>query len=184
MSASATASAVAGVVISPAAFIGINALPKGEIRAPKKTVSWRRGKIATPRSGAVELAFFGDAFESLTGTLNPVLIVVTLRWQQLYHRIASGRCRATKRRRGVIDDLTNLIFVGAERNLVRGHRLHRRALRPDHLCCSALHPRGPVDLANGRPCGFRRLFCRRAYAFRTLLGGTSGGLGRPTGGFC
>src|SRR6187399_1479359 len=171
MSTSATASAVAGVVISPAAFIGINALPKGEIRAPRRTVSWRRGKIATPRSGAVELAFFGDAFESLTGTLNPVLIVVTLRWQQLYHRIASGRCRATKRRRGVIDDLTNLIFVGAERNLVRGHRLHRRALGPD-------------DLANRRPCGFRRLLCRRAYAFRTLLGGTSGGLGRPTGGFC
>src|SRR6186713_1202956 len=184
MSTSATASAVAGVVISPAAFIGINALPKGEIRAPRRTVSWRRGKIATPRSGAVELAFFGDAFESLTGTLDPVLIVVTLRRQQLHHRVAARRRRSAKRRRGVIDNLANLILVRADRNLVRGHRLHRRALSPDHLCCSALHSRDPVDFANRRPSGFRRLFCRRAYAFRTLLGGTSGGLGRPSGGFC
>src|SRR6187455_2430559 len=183
MSASATASAVAGV-LSPAASIGTYALPKREKRAPKKTVSWRRGKIATPRSGAVELAFFGDAFESLTGTLDPVLIVVTLRRQQLHHRVAARRRRSAKRRRGVIDNLANLILVRADRNLVRGDRLHRRALRPDHLCCSALHSRDPVDFANRRSSGFRRLFCRRAYAFRTLLGGTSGGLGRPSGGFC
>src|SRR4029079_6113912 len=96
MSASATASAVAGIVISPAAFIGIIALPKGEIRAPRRTVSWRRGTIAKPRSVAVELAFFGDAFDSLTGTLDPVLIVVTLRRQQLHHRVAARRRRSAQ----------------------------------------------------------------------------------------
>src|SRR5674476_1656638 len=46
---------------------------------------------------AVELAFLGDAFEGLAGTLDPVLVVVAFRRQQLEHRIAAGGGGAAKR---------------------------------------------------------------------------------------
>src|SRR5690349_19531824 len=96
-----------------------------------------RGEIATTthcQSSAVELAFLGDALEGLTGTLDPVLIVVTLRRQQFDHNVTAGRCGAPKCRRRIEYRLTDLIFVGADWNFVRRYRLDRRALCTDYSC--------------------------------------------------
>src|SRR5512139_4118451 len=102
------------------------------------------------RSTAVELAVLGNALEGLTGTLDPVLIVVALRRQRLYDGVTAGRRCAAKRRRGVIDSFTHLVLVRAHRNFMHGHRLNWWTLRADHLCRCARRPRRPCGLANGQ----------------------------------
>ena len=77
-------------------------------------------------SNAVELALFGHAFERLAGTLDPVLIVITLGRQELDHDIASGGRSAPERRRRVVDRLANLVLMQTQRQLVHSRRLHRR----------------------------------------------------------
>src|ERR1022692_5257277 len=145
---------------------------------------------------AVELAFLGDAFEGLAGTLDPVLVVVAFRRQQLEHRIAAGGGGAAKRRRGEVNRLADLVLVRHDLDVVRGHRLHRRARRADYL--GRPHERqlgsdagradsrggvGPRSLADRTAGRFRRLLHLGAGALGAFFVGSPGGFGRPAGGF-
>src|SRR5215472_16346423 len=95
-----------------------------------------RGKIATAdgaRLSPVELAFFGDSFESLTGTLDSVLIIIALRRQQLDNDVAACRCGPAKCRGRIINRLTDLVLVQSHWQFGPGRRLHRRTRRAPHL---------------------------------------------------
>src|ERR1700688_100054 len=83
-------------------------------------------------SDAVELTFLGHALEGLAGTLDPVLVVIAFRRQQLYHGVATGGGGTAECRRGEVNRLAHLILVGLEQNFLPGHRLHRRARGAEH----------------------------------------------------
>src|SRR6185503_20135477 len=85
----------------------------------------------TKASGAVELAFLGDALEGLAGALDAVLVVVAVRGQQLDDGVAARGGRAAEARRRIVNDLAHPVFVRIHRYIGRD-RLHRRADGADH----------------------------------------------------
>ena len=141
--------------------------------------------------GAVELAFLGDALEGFTGTLDPVLIVVTFGRQQLDYDIAAGRRGAAKSRRGVEDRFTNLVFVRPNWDFVRGNGLHGRAWCTDYFCrlytysaTYSTNPCRPGGLSNRDAGRFRRFFRRKARVLVALFCDSPDGFTGPPGCFC
>src|SRR5665213_2217502 len=64
---------------------------------------------------AVELTFLGHALEGFAGTLDPVLVVVAFRRQQLHDGIAADGGGAAEGRRSEINRLSDVVLVRLER---------------------------------------------------------------------